>query len=139
MPLEYTEILNTHGFSSLTEDLHNTITAYIYEIDGVLFDEDSPFIADKSETLRQTDDLNNLICCTLQLKVGVGTHDGISYLISKWYSCLRQSTPTFENIERTPCDDGARIRILTISEHTACTIDFTIIQYMQKEPTYEQI
>jgi hypothetical protein len=125
---EYTTILKTHGFSSLTEDLHNTITAYTYEINGVLFDEDSPFDANESETRSQPEDLNTLVYCTLRLKTDSNIHDAINYLISKWYKLLRQSNPIFENIETTLLENGTQIRILTISEHTACTIEFKIFQ-----------
>lgn len=128
MSSEYTTILKSYGFSSLTEDLRNTITAYTYEINGVLFDEDSPFSTNESETRSQPEDLNTLVYCTLRLKTDSNIHDAINYLISKWYRWLRQSNPIYENIETTPLDNGTRIRILTISEHTACTIEFKIFQ-----------
>jgi len=127
--IEYATTLNDYGFTTNTDDLYDTITAYVYEINGVLFDEDSPFIADKSETLRQPNNLNSLVHCTLPLKAGGNISEALSYLIAKWYQWLRQSNPILENIESIPCDEGTRIRILTIAEYTACTIEFKIIQH----------
>ncbi len=127
MSIEYAIILKDHGFTSITDDMHHTIAAYDHEINGVLFDDNSPFIAETSETLRQPSNFNCLISCTLPLKPGASMYEATGYLINMWYRWLRQKSPVLENIETMRYNGGIRVRVLTISKHTACSIEFIII------------
>ena len=127
LPIDYASLLNEHGFSTDT-DFSDTVTAFDYEINGVLFDEDSPFELEQSETTRKHDILDNLVCSRLVLKSGENLSRAPEYLMSKWYQWLRQSDPVLENFEFLKMENGLLCRILTISEQTACTFRFEIIQ-----------
>ncbi len=128
MPIDYAAILREHGFSEVTDELCNTITAFDYEVNGVLFDDDSPFDMEKSDTRRHYTDLNCMLSCSLVLKPGRAADSAVGYLVGKWFSWLRYQNPEYENIERITKADGVSVHILTIasSGQNACSIGFDI-------------
>ena len=125
MPIEYTPLLKKFGFDE-KHDFYDTVTGFDYDVMGVLFDEDSPFDLDSSESLRQPENLECLLRCSLKVKPHHSTDDAVTYFMHVWFQWLRQQSPLFENIERTPWGEGSRIRIVTISTGSACTFDFKI-------------
>lgn len=54
-----------------------------YEINGVLFDEDSPFVLEESTFERNPGLLENMLTCQLLLKPGHAVQDTRGYLMSK--------------------------------------------------------
>ncbi|MEH6585194.1 MAG: hypothetical protein V7720_01480 [Halioglobus sp.] len=127
MPNDYASTLIEYGFTADT-DFYDTVTAFDYEIGGVLFDEDSPFDAEGYDSIRSPEALDNLLSCQLTLKPGEELNRARSYLMSKWYRWLRQSDPVLENFEFMRLDNGFQLHVLTISEHSACTIRFNIVK-----------
>lgn len=127
----YASILASLGFAAGDDELSNTVTAFIYEIGGTLFDEDSPFLIDKSEFYPQYDNLNSLVLSRLYVKENISTDSAVCYLMTIWYRWLRYAVPTLENIEMTPLDAGVRVRILTVSTSAecACSLEFILIPH----------
>lgn len=125
----YASILANLGFVAGDDELSNTVTAFIHEIGGVLFDEDSPFLLDKSEFNPQYDNLNSLVLSRLYVKENISTDSAVCYLMTIWYRWLRYDAPTLESIEITPLDTGVRVRMLTVSTSAecACSLEFVLI------------
>ncbi|MBV0933597.1 hypothetical protein [Marinobacterium weihaiense] len=137
MPINYAAILCEHGFVAESDVLHDSITGFDYEIGDLLYDDDSPFDANMSDIQRQPHNLDALLQCSLTLKPGESVDAGVRFLVDKWQSWLRYENPVYENIERQSCGDGAVLRILAISGHTACSIVFGI--KIQTEVLCEQV
>lgn len=127
MSNDYASTLIKYGFTADT-DFSDTVTAFDYEIGGVLFDEDSPFDLEGYDSIRSPEALDNLLNCQLILKPGEELRRARSYLMSKWYRWLRQSDPILENFEFFRQTSGFQLRVLTVSEHSACTIRFNVVK-----------
>jgi len=138
MSVVHSDILKEHGFyigmeddsRCSRDDLFTTSLAFFHDISNTLFDDDSPFCIEKS-IVNQCSDENALVECKLQPKAPVRIDDALRYTMSKWHEYLRYENPTFEHIETELNNDGASIRLLTISESgkSAITIEFTLLPY----------
>jgi len=107
MPKHYAAVLREGGFVAESGDLRDVFAAFDYEINSVLFDDDSTFDMEKSETRRQPDDLKCLPSCWRYRKSGEPLDKSARYLPDKWYSWLRYENPAYDSIERITKADGA--------------------------------
>lgn len=114
MQLDYLKILNDCGLPEVP-DPENTTLAFFHEIHNTLFDDDSPFDVKQSMVVELPSNLNYMIQCSLPLKSGIATEDGIRYLMNKWYECLAYQNPKFESVQRTSGCFGTDVRIFTCS------------------------
>lgn len=126
MERDYSSILAYYGFDQIP-DPEDTTLAFYHEIHNTLFDDDSPFDANASMVVQLPNTLDYMIQCSLELKAGYATPAGVHYLIDKWYASLSYSNTKFEQIQRTSTPFGEEIRILAISEATACSFLFTVV------------
>ena len=78
-----------------------------------------------------------MLYCSLSLKPGKSVAEGVSYLISKWYSDLAYKNPKYESIQRTSNTLGTDIHIFTISEATACSFLFSISDEAAEKATQD--
>ena len=122
----YEAILNDYGFTAGQDRLYDTLTAYDYEIYDAMLDDGSPFIENQIVTVRQPDNLNSLILCNLNVKNACTLYQAVAFIVTKWYHWLRQPYPLYENIERITSNGNVVIRILTVSDRSACSIEFHI-------------
>lgn len=125
MPIDYAVTLAECGFTDGAE-LHDTIAAFDYEICGVLSSDDSPFDFKKSKIVRQPENLNCLLYCSLYVKPDWTIHKATDALMRAWCHWFAYTNPKLERIERTVEPTGTVVRILTISQATACTIEFRL-------------
>ncbi|MBL4761574.1 MAG: hypothetical protein JKY93_02615 [Gammaproteobacteria bacterium] len=123
--MDHAHILQEHGFND-PDAIKDTALAYVYEINGVMFDDDSPFDLSNSTISDNVDDSSIPIRCMLYLKENQNIDDACRYLMDKWYHYLYQSDAMFESIQKRVFAVGVEIDILTISKTTACSIEFRI-------------
>lgn len=132
MPIDYAATLAEHGFTDGAE-LRDTITAFDYEICGVLSYDDSPFDFEKSKVVRQPGNLNCLLFFNLHVKPDWTIHKATDLLMRSWYRWFAYTNPKCEKIERTVLPAKTTIRILTVSQSTACTIEFNLTKELCNE------
>lgn len=136
MQLDYEKILKDNGFDAVPEAEETTL-AFFHEINNTLFDPDSPFDQEQSSIDDFPDMLDHMLYCSLPLKPGKSVAEGVSYLISKWYSDLAYTNPKYESIQRTSNTLGTDIHIFTISKATACSFLFSITDEAAEKATQD--
>jgi len=125
MKSHYLEILKEHGLESIPE-ADDTALAFYHEIHNTIFDENTPFNIEESSIEDNPNDESAMITCHLQLQKGVSGHEGVSYLMSKWYGRLSYSPAVFESVQRRDSDDEIKIEIFTLSKGSGCSFLFVI-------------
>jgi len=132
MYLNYEQILKKNGFEAIPE-AEDTTRAFHHELHNTLFNEDSPFDEDQSSIREFPDILDHMLQCSLPLKPGKRIDEGVSHLISKWYSGLSYLDPKYESIQRASSKFGTEVRIFTLSQGTGCSFLFTITDEAAKK------
>jgi len=125
MKSHYLEILKEHGLVAIPE-ADETALAFYHEIHNTIFDENTPFNIKESSIAKDPNDESAMITCHLQLQMGVSGHEGVSYLMSKWYQYLSYSSAVFESVQRRDSDDEIKIEIFTLSKESGCSFLFVI-------------
>ena len=136
MQLDYEKILKDNGFDSVPE-AEETSLAFFHEIHNTLFDPGTPFDQEQSSVDQFPNILEHMIYCSLPLKPGKTVEDGVSYLVSKWYSSLSYTNPKYESIQRISNTLGTEVHIFTITEGTACSFLFSISDEAAEKATQD--
>lgn len=132
MYLDYEKILKDNGFDAIPE-AEITTRAFHHELHNTLFEENTPFDEGQSSIDEFPDHLDHMLLCSLPLKPGKTTEEGVSYLVSQWYRWLSYQNPKHENIQRTSSRFGTEVRIFTLSQGTGCSFLFTILDEAAKK------
>ena len=122
---DFHAIMTSHGFTRDSYDFESTIAGFDHDIHFALFDDDSIFDVDRSRSYRQWDNPSAMVRTELVTRDG-DLDAAVRFFQQRWVSELRYENPLREITDIRCSDDGVRIRVLTISEHTAITLLFNI-------------
>jgi len=125
MLLDFESILTTHGFTRINYEFNLTIVGWSYDIEFAFFDSESCFDINQCKIIRQWDDPNAFIRCELVTHAG-DIPTAIKFFNQQWCSELRYENPIREIVDKQISYSSATIHVLTISQHNAMTLLFTI-------------
>ena len=124
--MEFAQILKDCGIEAL-DDAETVVTAFDYEINGTMFDPDSPFDIERSECQRLPEVLESMVSCKLRLLPGKTRGEGLQYLMKTWYRWLAFDKPKYESIHRSESVFGTEVKIFTVGQGAGCSLTFTIV------------
>lgn len=122
---DFQAIMTSHGFTRDSYDFESTIAGFDYDIHFALFDDDSIFDVDRSQSYRQWDNPCALVRTELLTRDG-NLDNALKFFQKCWSSELRYQNPQREIIEICRSSDAIAINVLTISKHNAITLLFNI-------------
>ena len=122
----FAQILKDCGIEAI-EDPETTVTAFDYEINGTIFDPDSPFDIERSDLQRLPEVLESMVVCKLRLLPGKTRWEGLQYLMKTWYRWLAYDKSKHESIHRSESVFGTEVKIFTVGQGSACSLIFTIV------------
>ncbi len=118
-------IMTRYGFTPDRYDFESTIIGFDYDIHFILFDEDSIFDLDRSDTFRQWDNPCAFVRAELLTRDG-NLDNALAFFQERWSNGLGYVNPQREIIDICRSPDVITIHALTISQHNAMTLLFNI-------------